>query len=227
MKQEKIERVATLKERIERSEGLLLTEYRGLTVHDTTVLRRSLAGMATFGVVKNTLLRRAAHEAGLDGELDDLLNGPTAVAFVEGDIVGAAKKIAEAAKEFPSLVIKGAYFEGRVLRDRDAKALATLDTREVMLAKIAGLVKSEMVRAASLFQTLQGRFLSVLEAYKEKVPAGGAAAAAAPAAEAVAEEPVVADAAAAVEESAPVETGSAETTNDEPEADAVGTEEEE
>ena len=174
-KQAKVDTVAELQERIEGSGALLLAEYRGLTVHETATLRRSLAGVASFAVVKNTLMRRAAAGAGVDGEVAELLHGPTAVAFVTGDVVAAAKKVADAMKSFPSLVLKGAYLEGRVLREADAKALASLDSREVMLSKVAGMLQSEMSRAASMFQALQGRFLGLLDAYKEKLPAADAA----------------------------------------------------
>jgi len=167
---EKTEKVAALKERIQGSEALLLTEYRGLTVHDATELRRSLAGQAQLSVTKNTLLGRAASEAGIEG-LEELLTGPTAVAFVEGDVVATAKKIVEAAKKFPALVLKGAYMDGQVLSADAAKALADLESREVMLSKIAGMLKAEMSRAASMFQALQARFLGLLEAYRDKLPA--------------------------------------------------------
>jgi large subunit ribosomal protein L10 len=168
---EKLDKVAALKERIGGSNALLLAEYRGLTVHDATELRRSLSDQARFAVVKNTLMQRAAAEAGIE-DLDVLLAGPTAVAFVEGDVVTAAKRVVDAAKQFPALVLKGAYLDGRVLSAADAQALATLESREVMLSKVAGLLKMEMSRAASMFQALQSRFLGVLEAYKEKVPSG-------------------------------------------------------
>lgn len=171
-KAEKIERVAGLKERIERSEALLLTEYRGLTVSDITELRRSLAeGGAGFSVVKNTLMRRAAADASI-GELDSLLEGPTAVAFVSGDPVAAAKKVVDAAKRFPALILKGGYMDGRVLSAGEAKELADLESREVMLSKVAGMLKSEMSRAAAMFVAAQSRFLSLLDAYREKVSAG-------------------------------------------------------
>lgn len=186
-KQTKVDRVADLKERIEGAQALLVTRFQGLSVGDTSKLRRSLADVATFGVVKNTLMKRAADASGLGDEMAGLLNGPTAVAFVTGDVVAAAKKIADAAKEHPDLIVlKGAYLDGRVLEAADAKALASLDSREVMLSKIAGMLQSEMTRAASMFQALQSRFLGVLESYKEKVPAGDApvaTAAAQPAAE--------------------------------------------
>jgi large subunit ribosomal protein L10 len=168
---EKLDKVAALKERIEGSDALLLAEYRGLTVHDATELRRSLSETARFAVVKNTLMQRAADQAGIE-ELATLLSGPTAVAFVQGDVVAAAKKVVDAAKRFPALVLKGAYMEGKVLDARAAQALATLESREVMLSRVAGMLKSEMTRAASMFQALQGRFLGLLEAYREKVPGG-------------------------------------------------------
>ena len=186
---EKTEKVAALKERIEGSNALLLAEYRGLTVHDATELRRSLGDQARFSVAKNTLLRRAASDAGVEG-LDEFLQGPTAVAFVEGDVVATAKMLVDAAKKFPALVLKGAYMEGKVLSADQARALADLESREVMLSKIAGLMKSEMIRAAGAFQAVQSRFVGILEALKGKLPAEEPAAEATeePAAEAT-EEP--------------------------------------
>lgn len=166
---EKIEKVEVLKERMRGSGALLLAEFRGLTVHDATELRRSLSGQAKLSVAKNTLLQRAAGEAGVEG-LEDLLKGPTAVAFVEGDVVAVAKKIVEAAKKFPALVLKGAYMDGRVLSSDEARALADLESREVMLSKIAGMLKSEMSRAASMFQALQSQFVGLMEALKDKLP---------------------------------------------------------
>jgi large subunit ribosomal protein L10 len=166
---EKFAKVEALKGRIAASNALLLAEYRGLSVHDATELRRSLQDQAKFSIVKNTLLQRAAGEAGIE-QLETVLNGPTAVAFVQGDIVAAAKKVVDAAKRFPALVIKGAYMEGRVLGAAEAQALATLESREVMLSTIAGLVKAEMSRAASMLQQLQSRFVGLLEAYRDKQP---------------------------------------------------------
>ncbi len=170
-KTEKIEKVAALKERIEGSQAVLLTDFRGLTVHDATELRRSLGeGGTSFSVVKNTLMKRAADAAGA-AQLEALLSGPTAVAFVGGDPVSAAKKVVDAAKKFPTLVLKGAFMDGKVLNAEEAQSLATLESREAMLSKIAGLLKNEMSRAASMFIALQSRFLSVLEAYRDKLPA--------------------------------------------------------
>ena len=165
---QKVEKVEALKAQIEGAEALLLAEYRGLSVHDTTEVRRSLSELARFSVVKNTLFQRAAADAGL-AELDALLAGPTAVAFVDGDVVAVAKKVVEAAKRFPSLVLKGAYMEGKVLSAAEAQALASLESRDAMLSKLAGLMKAEMSRAASMFQALQSRFLGVLDAYKGKL----------------------------------------------------------
>jgi large subunit ribosomal protein L10 len=167
---EKLERVAELRQRIEDSNALLLTEYRGLTVSEITTLRRSLRDAdASFAVVKNTLMQRAAAEAGL--EIADLLTGPSAVAFVGGDAVTAAKQIKSAAKQFPSLVLKGGFMDGQVLSADDANRLADLESREAMLSKIAGLLQGEMSRAASMFVAVPSRFLSLLEAFQERMPA--------------------------------------------------------
>lgn len=166
---EKIEKVAALKERIKGADALLLAEYRGLSVHDATELRRSLSEQARFAIVKNTLFQRAAADAGV-AELEALLDGPTAVAFVEGDVVATAKKVVDAAKRFPALVLKGGYLDGKVLSAAEAQALATLESREVMLSKVAGLMKAEMARAVSMFQAIQGRFLGVLQSYEAKLP---------------------------------------------------------
>src|SRR5262245_49957230 len=163
------EKLEALKERIQGSNALLLAEYRGLSVHDATELRRSLSEQARFSIVKNTLFQRAAADAGV-AELETLLDGPTAVAFVDGDIVQTAKKVVDAAKRFPALVLKGGYLDGKLLSAAEAQALATLESREVLLSRVAGMMKAEMTRAASMFQAVQGRFLGVLEAFKDKVP---------------------------------------------------------
>jgi len=169
---EKVERVGELKRRIEGSEALLLTEYRGLTVSEITELRRSLGESGTgFAVVKNTLMRRAAADASID-DLSSLLAGPTAIAFVSGDPVAAAKKVVDAARRFPTLILKGGYVDGRVLSADEARALADLESREVMLSRVAGMLKSEMSRAAAMLTAAQSRFLSLLDSYREKVSAG-------------------------------------------------------
>ena len=232
----KVERVAELKERIDRSDALLLTEYRGLTVSEITELRRSLAeGGTKFAVVKNTLMRRAVNDAGV-AELEPMLEGPSAVAFVEGDPVAAAKSVVDAAKKFPTLVLKGGFMDGKLLSAADAKALASLESREVMLSKIAGLMKSEMSKAAAMFVGAQSKFLGVLEAYKDKLPAEDVVEAAAPSPEdAPAAEVSTEDAPAA--EEAPTEDAEApaaeagdqpdQANDDTTEAEASGSEEEE
>jgi large subunit ribosomal protein L10 len=202
----KIERVAELKGQIEGSTALLLTEYRGLTVAEITELRRSLReGGARFAVIKNTLMRRALEQTDA-AELGSLFDGPSAVAFVQEDPVAAAKSVTAAAKRFPALVLKGGFVEGRLLNADEAKSLADLESREVMLSKLAGLMKGEMSRAAAVFQATQARFLSLLEAFKAKLPEESAAVAA-----------PEAEAAAPTDEAAP-ET--AETEVETPEAEA-------
>lgn len=231
----KVERVAELKDRIDRSDALLLTEYRGLTVSEITELRRSLAeGGTKFAVVKNTLMRRAVNDAGV-AELEPMLEGPSAVAFVEGDPVAAAKSVVDAAKKFPTLVLKGGFMDGKLLSAADAKALASLESREVMLSKIAGLMKSEMSKAAAMFVGAQSKFLGVLEAYKDKLPPEDVPEAAALATEdAPAAEVSTEDAPAAEETPTDAEAPAAEAgdqpdqaNDDTTEAEASGSEEEE
>jgi large subunit ribosomal protein L10 len=216
---QKTERVTALKEQIEGSDALLLAEYRGLSVHDATELRRSLAEQARFSVVKNTLFQRAATSAGIQ-DLKSLLSGPTAVAFVHGDVVSVAKKVVDAGKRHPALVIKGAFLDGQVLDAAAAQALATLESREAMLSRIAGLLGSEMSRAARMFQALQSRFVGLLEAYRDTLPAEASAAEGeeTPAAQGeVAEAPAAAEAEdEATADAAPdQEAGPADTTTDE------------
>jgi large subunit ribosomal protein L10 len=212
----KIERVAELKEQIEGSAALLLTEYRGLTVSEITELRKSLReGGASFSVIKNTLMRRALEQTDA-AELGSLFDGPSAVAFVQEDPVAAAKSVTTAAKKFPTLVLKGGFVEGRLLNAEEARSLADLESREVMLSKLAGLMKGEMSRAAAVFQATQARFLSLLEAFKAKLPEEPAAEAP-PEAEAETAPEAEAPAPDAVPEAA---AGSSETEAQTPEAEA-------
>jgi large subunit ribosomal protein L10 len=171
---EKTKKVAALKGRIEGSSALLLTEYRGLSVHDATELRRSLSDTARFAIVKNTLMQIASAEAGIEA-LEALLEGPTAVAFVEGDVVTAAKRVVDAGKKYPALILKGGYLDGRVLSAAEAASLATLESREVMLSRIAGMFKADLSRAAAAFQAVQAKFLRLLDAYRDKLPTPEAA----------------------------------------------------
>ena len=171
---EKVEKVTELKARIQGSQAMFLTDFRGLTVGDVMDLRRSLRESGTrLSVVKNTLMRRAAGEAGAD-QLRELLVGPTAVAFVDGDPIVAAKSLVDAMRRFRTMELKGAFMEGRVLSPEQAQSLATIEPREVLLARMAGLAKAQMSRAAFGFQALQSKFLSLLDALKDKLPAGEA-----------------------------------------------------
>jgi large subunit ribosomal protein L10 len=173
----KVAKVQELKEQLTESSASLISDYRGITVKDVTELRAALReAEATFTVVKNTLTKLAAVEAGL-AELEAILEGPTAITFVKGDVVIAAKRLADAAKRIPSLEIKGGVMEGRVISADQARQLATLESRDVLLAKMAGMAKASMSKAAYAFNALQSKFLSLLEAYKEKVPPGEAPAA--------------------------------------------------
>jgi large subunit ribosomal protein L10 len=171
----KVEKVSELRGRIEAAEAMFLADFRGLTVSDISEFRRSLAGSGTrVAVVKNTLMKRAVGEVGIH-DLDALLEGPTAVAFVDGDPIQAARGLVEALRRFRTMSLKGGFMEGRVLTPEEAQALATIEPREVLLARMAGAAKAQMSRAAYVFQALQGRFLALLEAYREKIPEAEAA----------------------------------------------------
>jgi large subunit ribosomal protein L10 len=133
------------------SSATLLTEYRGLTVAQLKELRRSLGNETTYAVAKNTLAKRAAVDAGISG-LDALFTGPTALAFVSGDPVEAAKGLREFAKAHPLLIIKGGVFEGKAMSAEEVRKLADLESREVLLAKLAGAMKANLSKAAATFQ---------------------------------------------------------------------------
>ena len=146
--------LADLEAGFRESNAALLTDYRGLTVAQLKQLRRSLAGEAEFAVVKNTLTKLAAERAGVDG-LDDLLVGPSAVAFVKGDAITAAKALKAFAKENPLLVIKGGYYEGKVVTAAEVQKLADLETREVLLSKVAGVLLATLSKAARTIDALR------------------------------------------------------------------------
>jgi large subunit ribosomal protein L10 len=168
----KVEKVRELSQRLSTAQAAVFAGYRGLTVQDAGDLRDALAEVETrFAVVKNTLVRLALKEAGMDG-LEPLVEGPTAIAFVSGDPVTAAKRLLDASRRFPVLELRGGYAEGRVLSAEQVRALAVLESREVMLSRLAGLAKSQLARTAWLLQALQARFVSLLEAYREKIPGG-------------------------------------------------------
>ena len=172
-------------ERFQNSSAAVLTEYRGLTVAQLTQLRRSLGAGSSYAVVKNTLTKRAADSVGFS-DLTPLLNGPTAIAFIEGDPVTAAKAIRDFAKANPALIVKGGVVEGRTVDAREVTRLADVESREVLLAKLAGAMKGNLTKAAGLFQAPLSQMARLAEALKEKKPAGDevAPAAEAPAAEA-------------------------------------------
>jgi large subunit ribosomal protein L10 len=168
--------VAELTERFRNSSGAVLTEYRGLTVSQLGELRRSLDGNAQFSIVKNTLTKIAATEAGVTTQLTDLLEGPSAIAFVGGDVVEAAKGLRDFAKNYPQLVIKGGVLEGKSLTPAEIIKLADLEPREVLLAKLAGAMKASLAGAAATFNALPAQMARLLAALEQKREGEGGAA---------------------------------------------------
>lgn len=146
----KVSAVAEIAEYFRGSNAAVLTEYRGLSVAQMKELRRSLGTGVTYAVVKNTLTKIAARDAGVEG-LDSLLEGPSAIAFVSGDAVDAAKGIRDFAKNNPALVIKGGIMDGAVLTAAEITKIANLESREVLLSKLAGAMKAKQSQAAALF----------------------------------------------------------------------------
>jgi len=165
---EKVAAVAELTERFQSSSGAVLTEYRGLSVAQLGELRRSLGEHATFAVVKNTLTKIAANDAGVAGELTEMLQGPSAIAFVEGDVVEAAKGLRDFSRANPFLVIKGGVLDGKVMTPDEIVKLADLESREVLLAKLAGAMKASMAGAAATFAALPTTMARLLAALQEK-----------------------------------------------------------
>ena len=146
--------VAEIVEDFRSANATVLTEYRGLSVGLMKQLRRSLGTKNKYSVVKNTLTKLAAKEAGVD--LDPaLLAGPSAVAFIKGDPIDAAKALRDFAKENPLLVIKGGIFDGKAVTTAEIMQLANLESREVLLAKIAGALKASMSKAVRTFDALR------------------------------------------------------------------------
>ena len=194
--------VAELTDAFSNSAAAVLTEYRGLTVKDLKTLRRSLGEDATYAVAKNTLTTIAAKEAGIEG-IEDSLTGPTAIAFVTGDIAAATKGLRDFAKANPSLAIKGGVLEGKFLDANAVLKLADLESREVLLAKMAGALQANLAKAAYLLAAplSQGaRALGALQTAAQADPSLIGGAGSAPAAEASDETPA---ADAATEEAAP------------------------
>jgi large subunit ribosomal protein L10 len=176
---EKVTAVAELTGRFRDSSGAVLTEYRGLTVAQLAELRRSLGDHATFAVVKNTLTKIAVTGAGLENQLSSLLVGPSAVAFVDGDVVEAAKGLRDFAKAHPLLVIKGGVLDGKAITPSEIMQLADLEPREVLLAKLAGAMKASLAGAAATFNALPVQMAQLAEALRAKRAAGEDAAPAA------------------------------------------------
>ena len=176
--------VEELKDSFANAAATVLTEYRGLTVKSLQELRRSLGENATYAVAKNTLTTIAAREAGIEG-LESQLSGPTAITFISGDVATVAKGLRDFAKANPHLVIKGGVMDGRVLDADGVKKLADLESREVLLAKLAGAMNGNPAKAAGLFAAPLSQAARVLAALQDQKQAGATPATdAAPAAEA-------------------------------------------
>ena len=164
--------VEEITSRFGESNATLLTEYRGLTVAEIADVRNALREAdADYKVLKNTLVRIAARDVGLD-ELTDLLTGPTAIAFCRGDAVAAAKVLDDAAKRFPVLVVKGGVLNGKILSGDQAKALASIESREVLLSKVAMLVNQPAQQTVNVLSALLRNFGSMLAQVVEKKESG-------------------------------------------------------
>ena len=194
--------VAELTDKFRSSNAAVLTEYRGLTVAQLKQLRRSLGENAQYAVVKNTLTKIAAKDAGVES-FDSLLQGPSAIAFIKGDPVVAAKGLRDFAKAHPLLVIKGGVLEGKALGSDEINKLADLESREVLLAKLAGAMKAAPQQAVSLFAAPLSQAARLFAALQDKLPAEAAPVAdEAPAVQDTVEAP----AEASTEETAPAES---------------------
>jgi large subunit ribosomal protein L10 len=170
--QEKTQAVAELAGRFQGSAAAVLTEYRGLTMAQLTALRRSLGGGTTYEVVKNTLTKRAAADAGFPVP-DELLTGPTAIAFISGDPVEAARGLRDFSRTNPLLVIKGGVLEGRPLSPEEIRRLADVEPREVLLARMAGAMQGSLSKAAGLFQAPLSQVARLAAALQEKKQSEG------------------------------------------------------
>ena len=175
---EKVAAVNEIAEKFSQAAAALITEYRGLTVKQVTDLRRTLGNDATYAIVKNTLTKRAAENAGV-GLDESLLVGPTAIAFVTGDPVVVAKGLRDFARANPLLVIKGGVLEGKALSAAEVARIADLESREVLLARLAGAMKALPTRAATLFQAPLSQMARLAKALEEKQAASAPAPAAA------------------------------------------------
>jgi large subunit ribosomal protein L10 len=175
-KPDKVDAVTEIADKFRASSAAVVTEYRGLSMAQLSTLRRTLGVGVSYRVAKNTLVKRAAQDAGVQG-LDDLFVGPTAIAFVEGEPVDAAKALRDFAKDNKALVIKGGFMDGKALSVDEVTKIADLDSREVLLAKLAGAMKGNLSKAAALFNAPTSKFARLAAALQEKKAAeeGGAA----------------------------------------------------
>jgi large subunit ribosomal protein L10 len=168
----KVATVAEIAEKFRNSTAAVVTEYRGLKVSQLSKLRSDLGSEVAYTVAKNTLVRRAATEAGVQG-LDELFNGPTAIAFITGEPVTAAKALRDFAKTNELLVIKGGVMDGKILNPYEVTKLADLESREVLLAKFAGAMKASLTQAAVMFNQLPAQVARLAAALQEKKVAAG------------------------------------------------------
>jgi len=172
---DKVDTVAEIADRFRGSSAAVVTEYRGLSMTQLTTLRRSLGAGTTYRIAKNTLVSRAAQDAGVQG-LDDLFVGPTAIAFVQGEPVDAAKALRDFARDNRALVIKGGYMDGRALTVAEVAQIADLESREVLLAKLAGAMKGNLTKAAGLFAAPASQVARLAAALQDKRSAAESAA---------------------------------------------------
>jgi large subunit ribosomal protein L10 len=221
---DKVAAVAEIVDSFNDSNAAVLTEYRGLTVKQLQELRRALGENANYAVVKNTLTKIAAKEAGVDG-FDDLLNGPTAIAFINGDLVEAAKGLRDFAKANPALVIKGGYVDGASVDAAEIAKMADLESREVLLGKLAGAMLASLSQAVYLLNAplaQAARLAGALQAKAEQDPtilAGGAGPENA-SGQAAAEEASATDSAEEPVAEAPADETATEASTEEPTAEA-------
>ena len=178
---DKVTAVAEIAEKFRGASASVVTEYRGLTMSQLTSLRDALGEDTSYRVAKNTLVKRAAEDAGVQG-LEQLLVGPTAIAFITGEPVNAAKALRDFAKSHQGLVIKGGFMDGRALTVTEVNQLADLESREVLLAKLAGAMKANLSKAAGLFAAPASQVARLAQALADKrAEEEGAAAADVPA----------------------------------------------
>ncbi|MBA8827052.1 large subunit ribosomal protein L10 [Saccharopolyspora lacisalsi] len=170
-KPEKVDAVNELSERFNKATATVVTGYRGLSVAQLEQLRKDLGEGTTYRVAKNTLVKRATAEAGVEG-LDELFVGPIALTFIEGEPVDAAKTLRDFAKDHKALEIKGGYMDGRAISTAEVERIAELDSREVTLGKLAGAMKAKLNETAGLFAAPASQVARMADALKSKKSEG-------------------------------------------------------